>query len=228
VFKNVRLFRLDDPASVDADRIEERLAERRFRPCGPLETATLGWAPPLGDGATALSHLAGDCLLVCARRQERLLPASVVAESLDEKIAEMEDREARTVGRKERRQLRDEVMLDLLPRAFTRSRRVCVAGTSPSCRGRKFFSALPPSASSMRLDEFHQLHRLVVADVVHAVGCPAGGGVGAVLDEGRIGRGRPVEHAHHALGDVVDVGEVALHLAVVEHVDRLARRGWPW
>lgn len=125
MFKNVRLFRLDDPAAIDADLIEGKLGERRFRPCGPLETATLGWAPPLGDGATALSHLAGDCLLVCARRQERLLPSAVVAESLDEKIAEMEDREARTVGRKERRQLRDEVMLDLLPRAFTRSRRVC-------------------------------------------------------------------------------------------------------
>lgn len=125
MFKNVRLFKLDDPSAVDLDLIEERLAERRFRPCGPLETVTLGWAPPLGDGATALAHQVADCLLVCARRQERLLPSSVVAESLDEKIAEIEDREARTLGRKERRQVRDDVMLELLPRAFTRSRRVC-------------------------------------------------------------------------------------------------------
>jgi recombination associated protein RdgC len=54
-----------------------------------------------------------------------MLPAAVVAETLDEKIAAIEDREARTVGRKERRQLKDEVLLDLLPRAFTRSRRAC-------------------------------------------------------------------------------------------------------
>ncbi len=125
MFKNLRLFKLDDPAAVDLDRCEAQLAARRFRPCGPLETATMGWVPPLGEETSALSHIAGDCVLVCVRRQERLLPAAVVAETLDEKIAEIEDREARTVGRKERRQVKDEVLLDLLPRAFTRSRRAC-------------------------------------------------------------------------------------------------------
>lgn len=125
MFKNLRLFKLDDPAAVDLDRCEAQLAARRFRPCGPLETATMGWVPPLGEETSALSHLAGDCVLICVRRQERLLPAAVVAETLDEKIAEIEDREARTVGRKERRQVKDEVLLDLLPRAFTRSRRAC-------------------------------------------------------------------------------------------------------
>jgi recombination associated protein RdgC len=125
VFKNVRLFKLDDPAAVELDQLERQLAGLRFRPCGPLETATMGWVPPLGEDGGALSHEGGECVLVCARRQERMLPAAVVAETLDEKIAEIEDREARTVGRKERRQLKDEVLLDLLPRAFTRSRRAC-------------------------------------------------------------------------------------------------------
>jgi len=85
----------------------------------------MGWVRPLGEDGGALSHEGGECVLVCARRQERILPAAVVAETLDEKIAAIEDREARTVGRKERRQLKDEVLLDLLPRAFTRSRRAC-------------------------------------------------------------------------------------------------------
>lgn len=125
MFKNVRLFKLDDPAAVELDQLERQLAGRRFRPCGPLETATMGWVPPLGEDGGALAHEGGECVLVCARRQERMLPAAVVAETLDEKIAAIEDREARTVGRKERRQLKDEVLLDLLPRAFTRSRRAC-------------------------------------------------------------------------------------------------------
>jgi len=124
LFKNVRLFKLDDPSVIVPDALEERLVERRFRPCGPLETATMGWAPPLGESTSALVHVAGECLLVCARRQERLLPASVVAESVDEKVLEIEEREARSVGRKERRQLREQVLVELLPRAFTRSRRV--------------------------------------------------------------------------------------------------------
>jgi recombination associated protein RdgC len=124
LFKNVRLYKLDDPSAIDPQALEGQLATRRFRPCGPLESTTLGWAPPLGEQAEALVHAANGCLLVCARRQERLLPSSVVAETLDERVAEIEDREARSVGRKERRQLRDQVLTEMLPQAFKRSRRV--------------------------------------------------------------------------------------------------------
>jgi recombination associated protein RdgC len=124
LFKNVRLYKLDDPSVVDPQALEGQLATRRFRPCGPLESTTLGWAPPLGEQAEALVHAVNGCLLVCARRQERLLPSSVVAETLDERVAEIEDREARSIGRKERRQLRDQVLTEMLPQAFKRSRRV--------------------------------------------------------------------------------------------------------
>jgi recombination associated protein RdgC len=84
----------------------------------------MGWAPPLGEQTQALVHAVNGCLLVCARRQERLLPSSVVAETLDERVAEIEDREGRSVGRKERRHLRERVLTEMLPQAFKRSRRV--------------------------------------------------------------------------------------------------------
>ncbi|MCU0833732.1 MAG: recombination-associated protein RdgC [Chromatiaceae bacterium] len=124
MFKNVRFYQLDDAGAVLAEATEERLAERRFRPCGPLETATFGWTPPLGERAEALTHSGNGCLLLTARRQERLLPSAVVAEAVDERAAEIEDREARDVGRAERRRLREEVLVEMLPRAFTRSRQV--------------------------------------------------------------------------------------------------------
>lgn len=124
MFKNARLYRLEDPSAIDAEGLENRLAERRFRPCGPLETTTLGWYSPLGGQTEALVHAGNGCVALCARRQERLLPSAVVAEAVEERAAELEDREARSVGRKERKQLRDEVTLDMLPRAFTRSRQI--------------------------------------------------------------------------------------------------------
>jgi recombination associated protein RdgC len=124
VFKNCRFYKLDDTSGLSAEGLEAQLAERRFRPCGPLETATFGWTPPLGDGSEALVHAGNGCLLVTARRQERLLPSSVVAEALDERVAEIQERETRDVGRAERRRLREDVLVELLPRAFTRSRQV--------------------------------------------------------------------------------------------------------
>ncbi|MBK5970924.1 MULTISPECIES: recombination-associated protein RdgC [Thiorhodovibrio] len=122
MFRNAKVFRLDGTFAFDQLQLHDRLGERAFRPCGPLETATLGWASPLGPNAESLAHQAGGCLLIAARRQERLLPASVVAEAVAEKVAEIEQSESRDVGRRERTRLREELLTEMLPRAFTRSR----------------------------------------------------------------------------------------------------------
>ncbi|MBK1694037.1 recombination-associated protein RdgC [Chromatium weissei] len=123
MFKNVRLFRLEKPFDLSAFALSEQLMTRRFRPCGPLETTTLGWASPLGEDNTTLVMAVSGCLLLCARKQERLLPSSAIAEAVDERISEIETNEARNVGRAERRRLREQIISEMLPRAFTRSRR---------------------------------------------------------------------------------------------------------
>ncbi len=123
MFKNARMYRLGAPFAFGAAGLQERLATRRFRACGPVETATLGWSAPLGEDTAALVHGVGDCLLLCMRKQERLLPSAAVAEALDERVAEIEGGEAREVGRAERRRLKEQIVNEMLPRAFTRSRR---------------------------------------------------------------------------------------------------------
>lgn len=123
MFKNARMYRLGAPFGLDAAGLEAALSIRRFRPCGPVETATMGWSAPLGEDTAALVHGVGGCLLLCARKQERLLPSAAVAETVDERIAEIEAGQARDVGRSERRALREQVVAEMLPRAFTRSRR---------------------------------------------------------------------------------------------------------
>jgi len=124
VFKNAKVFRLSAPFRWDQTALHERLMGKRFRPCGPLEMATMGWSPPLGPNAEALVHAINGCLLVAARRQERLLPAAVVAEAVAERVAEIEQEELREVPRRERTRLREELLTQMLPQAFTRSRLV--------------------------------------------------------------------------------------------------------
>jgi recombination associated protein RdgC len=51
-----------------------------------------------------------------------VLPASVVAELLQEKIIDIETQQARKLSKKERNTLKDELIFDLLPRAFSFSR----------------------------------------------------------------------------------------------------------
>lgn len=121
-FKNLVLYRLDTDFELTPEELEERIAAGAFKPCGGLEPFSLGWSPPLGRGTRALVHAPSGHLLVCARREERLLPPAVVRETLDERIAAIEDQEARPVRGRERRRMRDEVIFELMPKAFTRSR----------------------------------------------------------------------------------------------------------
>lgn len=121
LFKNLRLYRLTKPFNADAEQLERDLQSTRFHPCGSLEPFSYGWAPPLGRHGSALVHAANGCLLVCARREEKILPATVVRQTVEDRVAVIEQEQARKVRRKERNRMRDEVLHDLLPRALVRS-----------------------------------------------------------------------------------------------------------
>lgn len=134
-FKNLRLYCLVQPFELPIEDLESQLAESAFVPCAGYEKSRLGWVPPLGDDAPdgeedgedtgpMLTHVIGDYIMLCAKKQERLLPASVVREATADKVAEIEQRQMRKVYRKERREIQDDVYGSLLPRAFTRSSRV--------------------------------------------------------------------------------------------------------
>ena len=123
-FKNIRLYRLADDFTIETARLEQALADHAFVPCGKTERSRSGFVAPIRSEDGALGHSLGNYLMVCFRRDDKMLPASVVNEELDEKIKDIEAKQDRKVYRKEKLQLKDEVILDLLPRAFVRSRRI--------------------------------------------------------------------------------------------------------
>ena len=119
-FKNLCLYRLSDPFEHSPEELATAMQAYASRPCGSLEPFTYGWTPPLGNMGTELVHAANGCILICAVMEERLLPASVVRETVEERIAAIEEIEGRRVRGKERRNMRDDVTFELLPKAFTR------------------------------------------------------------------------------------------------------------
>lgn len=122
-FKNVCLYTLEQEFPFDAEGLDQRLRRDGFEPCGRLDLESGGWSPPLGDGYSQLVHAAGGCLMMTLKEEGKLMPASVVRESLQERVQVIEEQEARKVRKKEKDRLKDEIVLDLLPRAFTRSKR---------------------------------------------------------------------------------------------------------
>jgi recombination associated protein RdgC len=128
-FKAIRLYQLGADSSFDFTRIEEALESARFRKEGVAQKLTTGWVSPLPAGGRSPEELPivyqqGDRMMICLRRDERLLPAAVVNAEVEARIEDIEAKQDRKVYRKEKLQLKDEVISDLLPRAFIKSRRV--------------------------------------------------------------------------------------------------------
>ncbi len=120
-FKNLSVFRLTKPFSISSDDLHEKLVEQAFEPVTSQEPKSFGWVTPLGKHGNLLVHTSNGYTMVCAKRQEKILPAAVINEKLEEKVSIIEQEEARKVARKERQNMKDEITFDLLPRAFAKS-----------------------------------------------------------------------------------------------------------
>jgi recombination associated protein RdgC len=123
-FKNLSLLRFTEAFTLSAEELQERLETGRFQDCGSLQPMSYGWTPPLGREDGPLVHASGGCFMICALREEKILPSSVVNEILSEKIAELEERKGTPVRKKEREALRDDIIHELLPRAFSFTRKL--------------------------------------------------------------------------------------------------------
>ncbi|WP_028241287.1 recombination-associated protein RdgC [Stutzerimonas azotifigens] len=120
-FRNLLVYRLTQNVPFEADALEAALAAKQARPCNSQEVSTYGFVAPFGKGADApLVHSSQGFLLIAARKEERILPGSVVKDALKEKVDEIEAEQMRKVYKKERDQLKDDIVQAFLPRAFIR------------------------------------------------------------------------------------------------------------
>ena len=120
-FRNLLVYRLTQDIPFDAEALETALLAKPARSCASQELSTYGFIAPFGKGGDApLVHVSGDFLLIAARKEERILPGSVVRDALKDKVDEIEAEQMRKVYKKERDQLKDDIVQTFLPRAFIR------------------------------------------------------------------------------------------------------------
>lgn len=160
-FKNLRLYRFTETFTTTPEELNTLLAEHRFQPCGNLDAMRYGWVPPLGRHGSELVHAANGYIMLCAKQQEKLLPAAVVNEALEEKLYAINQEEGRSVGRKERASLKDEIIFSLMPKAFTKSslnyayiaphEGLLVINATSASRAENFLNALRDALGSLRI-----------------------------------------------------------------------------
>jgi len=129
-FRNARVFRFTKPFDISPEELEEKLQADAFKPCGPQETSRQGWVAPLGKHGEQLVHSANGYHLISLRKEEKILPGPVVKEAVEERAEAIEIEQGRKVRRKEKDEIKEQVMLEMLPQAFSKNRR-CYAYLAP-------------------------------------------------------------------------------------------------
>ncbi len=89
-FKNIQVYRFTKPFTLTAEHIHQLLAEQGFQACGSQDRSKIGWVPPLGDSSSEYVHVANGYILVCCKKQDKVLPAAAVNEVLEEKVSDIQ------------------------------------------------------------------------------------------------------------------------------------------
>lgn len=229
-FKNLRIYHLADSVKYSPEELNEVLAKFEFEPCGNLEPISYGWTPPLGRDGSEFVHAANGYIMVCAKRQEKVLPGSIVKEVVDEKVAEIATAEARFVGRAEKAALKEEVLFSLMPRALVKSsydfayidpqNQLIVVNTSSANRAEELLSALREALGSFRAVPLTPLKapRDVLTDWLKGGEIPDDIEVGEECDLSSLDEGRSVKFKHQDLW----IKEVSRHIDSGLQVAKLA------
>jgi len=120
-FKNIQFYKFEDTFKLNSQQLHEKLEGRKARACGQMEMACQGWAQPLGHAGHMLVHETNGNLMLCLRREDKVLPTSLVNEEVAERVFQIEQEAGRPVGRKEKKDLKDTVLQELLPKALVRA-----------------------------------------------------------------------------------------------------------
>ncbi len=116
-FKNLQIYRISAPWKITTEQLEEMLAPHAFQPSTSLEMQSQGWASPRENGA--LVYTINRQILIMLGPEKKLLPASVINQVSKAKALEMEEQQGFKPGRKQMREIKEQVTDELLPRAFS-------------------------------------------------------------------------------------------------------------
>ena len=118
MFKNALIFRIVNRPDVYPNVIEDALQAAAFTPCGATQQQSIGWVPPRGIEHGPLLEFASGQWMLRLMVESKKVPAQVLNDEVDALCSQIEATTGRQPGKKERRDLKEDALLTLLPHAF--------------------------------------------------------------------------------------------------------------
>jgi recombination associated protein RdgC len=157
-FRNLQIFRLNPAWSYDTDALAVALQRGLFQGCGATDRVARGWVPPRGNDGELVFPVERQQLIALGVEQ-KLLPVSVVRQYAQAKLTEIEAAQGYKPGRKQAREVIDQLEIELLPRAFVK-RGLTYVWIDPVNRW-----LLVDAASSTRADEVMEHLKLSLGEL---------------------------------------------------------------
>ena len=98
----------------------------RFVPCGAHEEKSVGWVEPRGEAHGPLVEVVNGQLIFKLKLETKVVPGAVVTRKAKERAAQIEATTGRKPGKKETREIKDDIRLSLMPLAFSKEATVWV------------------------------------------------------------------------------------------------------
>lgn len=120
--KQAKFFMLPENAMPDSETLSQALSEHAFQAVSGLALFSEGFANavPFADDFVFSIQNSDKISL---KKEERILPSAAVNDLLAERINDIQAKTARTVGRKEKQRIKEELVNELLPKTLTKSSR---------------------------------------------------------------------------------------------------------
>jgi recombination associated protein RdgC len=122
-FKNLKVFRLSEHWAGNMAALDDALKADAFAPADDLSATSTGWVMPRDDDERFAVDVQGQ-YLVAFRIEKKLLPSTVINQTVKARAQTIEEEQGYSPGRKQLKDLKEVVTDELLPRAFSVARDV--------------------------------------------------------------------------------------------------------
>jgi len=119
MFKNAIPYRITEPLNLTG--INDDLGHYQSQTPGALMSKHCGFVAPDKDRPDELARNIAGVYFIRMKTNEKLLPASVITAEVDKRVADQEALRGKLVGKTDKSNIKEQVMLDLLPKAFIKS-----------------------------------------------------------------------------------------------------------
>ena len=120
------VYRIGEGWRPSLEQIEQALDAERFVPCGASQEKATGWIEPRGEAHGPLVEAVNGQRILKLKMETRGVPGSVVTRKAKERRAQIEITEGRKPGKKEMKEIKEDVKLSLMPMAFSKESSVWV------------------------------------------------------------------------------------------------------